>query len=79
SLADVGSTSGWLVPTAEFKRRGINHKEIFDYNEGASHAAQAIAVISEQVDIASDYNRNLDVLASTGRIDRDQIKIIWQS
>ena len=79
SLADVGSTSGWLVPTAEFERRGVNHQEVFDYNEGASHAAQAIAVISEQVDIASDYNRNLDVLASTGRIDRDQIKIIWQS
>ena len=79
SLADVGSTSGWLVPTAEFERRGVNHQEVFDYNEGASHAAQAIAVISEQVDIASDYNRNLDVLASTGRIDRDQIKLIWQS
>ncbi|NBD33944.1 MAG: phosphate/phosphite/phosphonate ABC transporter substrate-binding protein [Cyanobacteria bacterium] len=79
SLADVGSTSGWLVPTAEFERRGVNHQAIFDYNEGASHAAQAIAVISEQVDIASDYNRNLDVLASTGRIDRNQIKIIWQS
>jgi len=79
SLADVGSTSGWLVPTAEFARRGVNQQEVFDYNEGASHAAQAIAVISEQVDIASDYNRNLDVLASTGRIDRDQIKMIWQS
>jgi len=79
SLADVGSTSGWLVPTAELKRRDINPKEVFDYNEGASHAAQAIAVISEQVDIASDYNRNLDVLGSQGRIDRDKIKIIWQS
>jgi phosphonate transport system substrate-binding protein len=79
SLADVGSTSGWLVPTAEFARQGVNPKEVFDYNEGASHAAQAIAVISGQVDIASDYNRNLDVLASTGRIDRDKIKMIWQS
>lgn len=79
SLADVGSTSGWLVPTAELARRGVNPKEVFDYNEGASHAAQAIAVISGQVDIASDYNRNLDVLASTGRIERDKIKLIWQS
>lgn len=79
SLADVGSTSGWLIPTAAFKQRGIDPKEVFDYSEGASHAAQAIAVISDQVDIASDYNRNLDVLASTGRIDRDEIKIIWQS
>lgn len=79
SLADVGSTSGWLIPTAEFERRGIDPKEVFDYSEGASHAAQAIAVISEQVDIASDYDRNLDVLASEGRIDKSNLKIIWQS
>jgi phosphonate transport system substrate-binding protein len=79
SLADVGSTSGWLVPQAEFKRRGIDPETVFDYNEGASHAAQAIAVLSDQVDISSDYDRNLDVLAAEGRIDKNQLKIIWQS
>lgn len=79
SLADVGSTSGWLIPQAEFKQRNIDPKQVFDYNEGASHAAQAIAVISGQTDIASDYDRNLDVLASTGRIEPSQIKIIWRS
>ncbi len=79
SLADVGSTSGWLIPQSEFKRRNLDAKAVFDYSEGASHAAQAIAVISDQVDIASDYDRNLDVLASTGKIDNSKIKIIWQS
>ncbi|WP_084668907.1 phosphate/phosphite/phosphonate ABC transporter substrate-binding protein [Spirulina major] len=79
SLADVGSTSGWLIPTAEFKTRNIDPKQVFDYSEGASHAAQAIAVLSGQVDIASDYDRNLDVLASTDRINRDDLKIIWES
>jgi phosphonate transport system substrate-binding protein len=79
SLADVGSTSGWVIPQAEFKRRQLDPKTVFDYSEGASHAAQAIAVISGQVDIASDYDRNLDVLTSTGKIDTSKIKIIWQS
>ncbi|ERN40487.1 phosphate/phosphite/phosphonate ABC transporter, periplasmic binding protein [Rubidibacter lacunae KORDI 51-2] len=79
SLADVGSTSGWLIPTAEFVRRGLDPKAIFDYSEGASHAAQAIAVVSAQVDMASDYNRNLDVLAATDRIDLGELKIVWQS
>ncbi|HEY9880068.1 MAG TPA: PhnD/SsuA/transferrin family substrate-binding protein, partial [Leptolyngbyaceae cyanobacterium] len=69
SLADVGSTSGWLVPQAEFKRRGLDPKAVFDYNEGASHAAQAISVLSDQTDIASDYDRNLDVLTEQGKID----------
>ncbi|MDJ1168272.1 phosphate/phosphite/phosphonate ABC transporter substrate-binding protein [Roseofilum sp. BLCC_M154] len=79
SLADVGSTSGWLIPQGEFKRRDIDPEAVFDYTEGASHAAQAIAVLEGQIDIASDYDRNLDVLGSTGRIDRSQLKIIWQS
>ena len=79
SLADVGSTSGWLIPSAEFLRLNVDPKTAFDYNEGASHAAQAIAVLSDQVDIASDYDRNLDVLDSTGRIERDDLKIVWQS
>lgn len=79
SLADVGSTSGWLIPQAEFKRRKLNPKTVFDYSEGASHAAQAISVLSRQTDIASDYDRNLDVLASQGRIDRSKLKIIWRS
>ncbi|MEM6445524.1 MAG: phosphate/phosphite/phosphonate ABC transporter substrate-binding protein [Cyanobacteria bacterium P01_D01_bin.123] len=79
SLADVGSTSGWLIPTAELQEREIDPKEVFEYSEGASHAAQAIAVLSGQVDIASDYDRNLDVLDSTGRIEREDLKIIWQS
>lgn len=79
SLADVGSTSGWLVPQAEFKRRNLDPKAVFDYNEGASHAAQAIAVLSGQIDIASDYDRNLDVLTEQGKIDKSKLKIIWQS
>ncbi len=79
SLADVGSTSGWLIPQAEFKRRNIDPEVVFDYSEGASHAAQVIGVSTGQIDIASDYNRNLDVMIAEGRIQADEIKIIWQS
>ena len=79
SLADVGSTSGWLIPQAEFKRRNLDPNTVFEYNEGASHAAQAIAVLSGQTDIASDYDRNLDVLTDQGKIDKTKLKIIWES
>ncbi len=79
SLADVGSTSGWLIPQAEFNRRGLDPREVFQYSEGAPHAAQAIALLENQTDIASDYDRNIDVLADTGRIDKSKLKVIWQS
>jgi phosphonate transport system substrate-binding protein len=79
SLADVGSTSGWLIPSAEFKHRQIDPKSAFAYSEGASHAAQAIALLNGQTDLAADFDRNLDVLTDSGRIDKSKLKIIWQS
>ena len=57
----------------------MDPRATFAYSEGASHAGQAIAVLSGQTDLASDYDRNLDVLADTGRIDKSKLKIIWQS
>ncbi|HEY9652277.1 MAG TPA: phosphate/phosphite/phosphonate ABC transporter substrate-binding protein, partial [Coleofasciculaceae cyanobacterium] len=79
SLTDSNSAPGWLIPQAEFKRRNLEAKEIFDYSEGAREDNQAIAVITGQVDIASDYDRNLDALTSAKKLDTSKIKIIWQS
>ena len=56
SFADVGSTSGWLIPTAWFRTKGINPKEFFQYSDGATHAANEIAVASGQADCATDYS-----------------------
>ena len=79
SLADVGSTSGWLVPTYWFKTKGIDPKTYFQYRDGASHAAQVLSVINGQNDLASDYDRNLNVLIERGTVKPDQIKIVWKS
>lgn len=79
SFADVGSTSGWLVPTHYFKSRGIDPKTYFQYRDGASHAAQILSVVNGQVDLASDYDRNMNVLVDKGTIMPDQIKVVWTS
>jgi len=79
SLADVGSTSGWLIPTHWFKSKGIDPKTYFQYRDGASHAAQVLSVISGQTDVASDYDRNLNVFIERGTVKPEQIKIVWQS
>lgn len=79
TLADVGSTSGWLIPTHFFLTQNIDPKKYFAYRDGASHAAQVISVISGQTDIASDYDRNLDGLVARGAVKEEDIKIIWQS
>lgn len=79
SFADVGSTSGWLIPSAWFKTRGINPKEYFAYSDGATHAANEIAVASGQVDCATDFDRNRTAMIESGKIERNATEVVWQS
>src|SRR5262245_25005396 len=79
SFADVGSTSGWLIPTAWFKTRGINPKEYFNYSDGATHAANEIGVASGQVDCATDFDRNRNAMVEGGKLPKDGTEIVWQS
>ena len=66
SFADAGSTSGWLVPSHWFQTQGIDPTTYFKYRDGASHAANVMAVASGQVDLATDYDRNLAAMVAAG-------------
>jgi len=79
SFADAGSTSGWLIPSYWFKTQGIDPKTFFLYRDGASHPANDIAVASGQVDLATDYDRNLTAMIAAGRVRADQVKVVWRS
>jgi len=79
SFADVGSTSGWLIPTAWFKRQNIDPKQYFNYSDGATHAANEIAVASGQVDCATDFDRNRNAMIEGGRIERNATEVVWTS
>ena len=79
SFADVGSTSGWLIPTAWFKTKGINPKEYFAYSDGATHAANEISVASGQVDCATDFDRNRNAMIESGKLEKAATEIVWQS
>lgn len=79
SFADAGSTSGWLIPTHWFKTQGIDPKTYFQYRDGASHAAQVISVVNDQTDLATDFDRNLNVIIDRGTIKADQVKVVWKS
>jgi phosphonate transport system substrate-binding protein len=79
SFADVGSTSGWLIPTYWFKSQGIDPKTFFNYRDGASHPANELAVVNGQVDLATDYDRNRNSMIETGRIAPDATQVVWTS
>ena len=79
SFADVGSTSGWLIPTAWFKAKAIDPKQFFAYSDGATHAANEISVASGQVDCATDFDRNRNTMIESGRLDKSATEVVWQS
>jgi phosphonate transport system substrate-binding protein len=79
SFADVGSTSGWLIPTAWFKAKGIDPKQYFNYSDGATHAANEVSVASGQVDCATDFDRNRNAMIEGGRIEKNATEVVWQS
>jgi len=79
SFADVGSTSGWLIPSAWFKAKGLNPKEMFTYSDGATHAANEIGVASGQVDCVTDLDRNRTAMIESGKLERSATEVVWQS
>jgi phosphonate transport system substrate-binding protein len=79
SFADVGSTSGWLIPTFWFKLRGLDPKTYFQYHEGATHAANEISVANGQTDLATDFDRNRTAMIENGAISPQATKIVWTS
>jgi phosphonate transport system substrate-binding protein len=79
SFADVGSTSGWLIPTFWFKSHNLDPKTYFQYHEGATHAANEIAVANGQSDLATDFDRNRTAMIESGAITPQATKIVWTS
>lgn len=80
SFADVGSTSGWLIPSYYAKEVWkIDPKTFWKYSEGATHAANEVAVGAGQVDMATDYDRNRNAMIAKGAVKEDSSKIIWTS
>jgi phosphonate transport system substrate-binding protein len=80
SFADVGSTSGWLIPTWYAKEVWkIDPKTFWKYFEGATHAANEIAVQAGQADLATDFDRNRNAMIASGKLKEDGTKVIWTS
>jgi hypothetical protein len=76
----LGSTSGWLVPTYYAKEVWkIDPKTFWKYSEGATHAANEVAVSAGQVDMATDFDRNRNAMIAGGNVKADSNKIIWTS
>ena len=79
-MLDVGSTSGWLVPTHFLRARGIDPKTYFGrYAEGASAAAAQIATVNGQVDLATGWDTHRNTMLRNGQLKLDANRVVWES
>lgn len=79
-MLDVGSTSGWLVPTFVLTQQGVEPKKFFGkYAEGASAAAAQMATITGQVDLATGWDTHRNIMIKNGTIKETDNKVVWES
>ncbi|RKD24036.1 phosphonate ABC transporter substrate-binding protein [Ammoniphilus oxalaticus] len=83
AFGDPSSTSGSLIPGMELKERGVYRSEHdYDFKNvtfTGGHDATSLAVQNKGVDAGGVDSAIFDMLVETGKIDGDQLKVIWQS
>lgn len=83
AFGDPSSTSGSLIPGIELKNREVytdpNVHEFKELRFTGSHDITALAVQSNQVDAGAIDSAIYDMLVDQGKIDSDQIKVLWKS
>ncbi|WP_283152188.1 phosphate/phosphite/phosphonate ABC transporter substrate-binding protein [Guptibacillus hwajinpoensis] len=83
AFGDPNSTSGSLIPSIELQDRGVFEDQ--DKNDFASvaytgsHDATALSVQNKQVDAGAIDSAIYNQLLESGKIDGDQLKVIWES
>jgi phosphonate transport system substrate-binding protein len=79
-MGDPESTSGTLVPSYYiFAKHNINPKTFFKSANPSSHEANALAVINNQVDVATNNTDMLETLKQQHPDKLAQIRVIWTS
>jgi phosphonate transport system substrate-binding protein len=79
AFGDKGSTSGYLIPSHELMKRGLEPEKFFARVTHTTHAAIETQVTRRELDAGADYNRNRDAMIAQGLIKAEDSKIIWTS
>lgn len=79
AFGDKGSTSGYLIPSHEFFKRGLEPEKFFRKVINTKHQAIETQVTRGELDAGADYNRNRDAMIEQGLIKAADSRIIWTS
>jgi phosphonate transport system substrate-binding protein len=79
AFGDKGSTSGYLIPSHEFFKRGLEPEKFFARVTNTKHQTIELQITRGELDAGADYNRNRDAMIEQGLIKAADSKIIWTS
>jgi len=79
AFGDKGSTSGYLIPTHQFQKMGLDPEKFLGKVLYTKHQAIEIQVTRRELDAGADYNRNRDAMIAEGLIKAEDSKIFWTS
>jgi phosphonate transport system substrate-binding protein len=79
AFGDKGSTSGYLIPSHEFMKRGIDPDKYFSKVIYTKHQAIETQVVRGELDAGADYNRNRNAMIAEGLIKASDSRIVWTS
>ena len=79
AFGDKGSTSGYLIPSHEFFKRGLEPEKFFSRVINTKHQAIETQVTRGELDAGADYNRNRDAMIEQGLIKAADSRIFWTS
>ncbi|MBN9116365.1 MAG: phosphonate ABC transporter substrate-binding protein [Pandoraea sp.] len=79
-LGDPTSTSGTLVPGYYvFAKHNIDPRTYFKTARSSNHGANLMAVLNNQVDVATNNTEEIDKLEATQPEKAKQVQVIWKS
>lgn len=80
AFGDKGSTSGFLIPTHQLLKMGIQDPEkFFGKTVYTKHQAIEMQVTRGEIDAGADYDRNRNGMIEEGLIKAADSRIIWTS
>jgi len=79
AFGDKGSTSGYLIPSHEFFKRGLEPEKYFSKVTNTRHQTIELQITRGELDAGADYNRNRDAMIEQGLIKASDSRIVWTS
>ncbi len=79
AFGDKGSTSGYLIPSHEFFKRGLTPETYFSRVSNIKHQTIELQITRGELDAGADYNRNRDAMIEQGLIKAVDSRIVWTS